>query len=67
MKMNRKSFIHNIARASILIGIGAISGKLLLNEESSANCDFQFVCSKCKKLTACSLPEATRYKEVFNK
>ncbi|MCX6232412.1 MAG: hypothetical protein NTZ33_12820 [Bacteroidetes bacterium] len=65
--MDRRSFVNNIARVSILIGIGAVSGKLLLNENSSANCDFQFVCSKCKKLTACSLPEATRYKEVFNK
>jgi hypothetical protein len=65
--MDRRSFINNVARVSILTGIVAVSGKLLLNNEATASCDFQFVCSKCKKLTACSLPEATRYKEVFNK
>jgi hypothetical protein len=64
--MDRRSFLQNIARASILIGIVGIGSKLLLTEKSPEACDFEFLCSKCNKLSDCSLPEATRYKEVFN-
>ncbi|MFZ4413453.1 MAG: hypothetical protein ACOYOV_10255 [Bacteroidales bacterium] len=63
-RMYRRDFINNMARASILIGLSVMSGVLLFKNESTEECDFQFVCSKCRNLSACSLPEATKFKEI---
>jgi hypothetical protein len=62
--MERRDFINNMTRASILIGLSVMSGVLLFKNEATENCDFQFVCSKCRNLSGCSLPEASKYKEI---
>ncbi len=62
--MYRRDFINNMARASILIGLTVMSGVLLFKNETDEECDFQFVCSKCRNLSSCSLPEATKFKEI---
>lgn len=62
--MDRRDFINNMARASILIGLSVMSGVLLFKNEEIENCDFQFVCSKCRNLTSCRLPEANKFKEI---
>jgi len=62
--MERRVFINNMARASILIGLSVISGVLLFKNGATEDCDFQFVCSKCSNLSGCRLPEANKFKEI---
>jgi hypothetical protein len=62
--MDRRDFITNIARGTILTGLGVISAVLLLKDTDSDTCDYQFICSKCKKLPECKLPEAAKYLSI---
>jgi hypothetical protein len=62
--MERRDFLNNLARGSILIGLSLMSGILLFKKNEAPDCDFQFICSKCKQLTECKLPEAAKYKEI---
>ena len=62
--MDRRSFINNIARASIITGIGIMTTTLLFKKAKTTDCDFQFVCSKCRNLSVCKLPEASKFKEI---
>jgi hypothetical protein len=61
--MDRREFIKNVARGSILVGLGLVAGKLLLRENENEKCDFDFICNNCNKLSKCQLPEAAKYKE----
>ena len=63
-KMNRRKFISTIVRGTILTGITAMSGYLLLREVKSETCDFDFICKNCRKLENCKLPEANNYKKT---
>ena len=62
-KVNRRDFIHKIARGIVFSGIVAGGGYLLLKPRSDEKCDLDFICQNCKKSKTCSLPEA----EEFNK
>ncbi len=62
--MDRRLFINNMTRASILIGLSVMSGVLLFKNGATEDCDFQFVCSKCRNLSGCRLPEANKFKEI---
>lgn len=62
--MDRREFIKNVARGSILVGIGLVAGTLLFREDENENCDFDFICNNCNKLSKCKLPEAVKFKEL---
>ncbi len=62
--MDRRNFLKNMARGSILVGLGIITGKLLFEEKTADFCEYHFICSKCKQLSACKLPEADKFKEI---
>lgn len=60
--MDRRKFISTIVRGTILTGITAMSGYLLLRDGNSETCDFDFFCKNCRKLDNCKLPEASQFK-----
>ncbi|MBI5541026.1 MAG: hypothetical protein HY951_13255 [Bacteroidia bacterium] len=62
--MDRREFIKNVARGSILVGLGLVAGTLLSREDENENCDFDFICNNCNKLNKCNLPEAVKFKET---
>ncbi|MEI7595631.1 MAG: hypothetical protein WCK02_07785 [Bacteroidota bacterium] len=62
--MERRDFIKNVARGSILTSIGLLGGLLLFKDKKSDFCDFHFVCSKCQQLSECKLPEADKFKKI---
>ena len=62
--MDRREFLKNIARASILVGLGALTGSLLIKDNESESCNYNFICSNCNKLSKCVLPEAIKFKET---
>jgi len=62
--MDRRDFIKNMARGSILTALGLITGMLLFKNKASDVCDFNFICSSCKKLSGCKLSEADNYKKI---
>ena len=61
--MDRREFFKNIARGSILVGLGFVSGTLLLKEKGNDSCNDNFICNSCRKLTNCKLPEAISFKK----
>lgn len=64
---SRREFLKTIVRTVSVASITAVSGYLLMRENSSdENCDFDFICKKCKKLKTCNLPEAKQFKQTTN-
>ncbi len=61
--MDRRKFITNVTRGSILTGLGLITGVLLLKEKGTESCEYNFICRNCNKLKGCELKEAINYKE----
>ncbi len=66
MTQDRREFIKTFSRGLILSGLAVISGVLIFRDNKGGNdqCNFDFVCKKCKNLNSCSLPEATDYKKI---
>ena len=64
--MDRREFIKNIARGSILAGLGTITGVLVLREKSPEKCEYSFICNSCRNLSSCKLPEGLKFKEEKN-
>lgn len=62
--MDRRDFLRNVARVSILTGLGIVSGVLLFRDKDTENCDYDFVCGNCKRLKSCKLPESEKFKEL---
>jgi hypothetical protein len=62
--MDRREFIKNVTRGSIIAGLGLVTGVLLLREKKSEPCDYSFICNSCRKLSDCKLPEAKVFKET---
>jgi hypothetical protein len=62
--MDRRGFLKNAARVSILTGLGIMTGALLFRDKEKESCDYDFVCGNCKKLKSCKLQEAEKYKEL---
>ncbi len=60
--MNRKDFINKIIRYGIFIFLVALSANLIVKRTSSGKklCEENEVCSSCKKLPTCTLPEANK-------
>ena len=61
--MDRREFIKKAGRIAALSTIGAISGYAIFKNTQGETCLNRFVCSKCKSLDKCNLPEAKAYKE----
>jgi len=66
--MDRRKFLKNIARGTILTGIGLVIGKSMLNN-SKASCNYVYMCKGCNKINDCGLDEAIEYrkKRLVNK
>ncbi|WP_372639545.1 hypothetical protein [Ancylomarina sp.] len=63
--MNRRTFLHNIGRGTILSALAIFSGTMIyrnLNSDGDS-CDFDFVCRNCKKVKGCRLPDGIDYKK----
>ncbi|MFC2151725.1 hypothetical protein ACFLSE_04285 [Bacteroidota bacterium] len=66
--MNRRQFLSSIGRGTILTGLIALSGILILrNSEDPDECTFDFVCRDCRKLKKCKQPEAIIFKRKIKK
>ena len=63
-EMDRREFLKNVTRGSILAGLGLVTGTLLLKEKSKSSCNDNFICNSCRKLSDCKLPEAISFKET---
>ena len=61
--INRREFIRKTARGLALSGIIAGGAYLLLKPHTGEVCTLDFVCRDCKRLKACTLPEAETYKK----
>lgn len=63
MNSDRRKFIKTVGQGVILTGVLGVSASLLLREESSEPCDFDFICRNCKRAKSCELPEAKTHRE----
>ena len=63
--MNRRHFLHNIGRGTILSVLAIFSGTMIYRNLNSdgESCDFDFVCRNCKKVKGCRLPDGIDYKK----
>ncbi|RXQ89868.1 hypothetical protein EO244_13880 [Ancylomarina salipaludis] len=63
--MDRRRFLHQIGRGTILSALAIFSGTMIyrnLNSERET-CDFDFVCRNCKKVKTCALPDGIDFKK----
>jgi hypothetical protein len=66
--MNRRNFINNLTRGSILAGLVTMSSLFVIRNKKvsvknqNTQCSYEFVCNKCKKVDNCMLPQAALYK-----
>jgi hypothetical protein len=62
--MDRRAFLKNLMRISILSGLTIISAKVMFPEQKCEKdkCEYNFVCNNCNKLEKCNLPEAVNLK-----
>jgi hypothetical protein len=53
----------------LLGGLAVMSGTLILRNYGGekASCDFDFLCKRCDKLTACRLPEGVKFRTKVSK
>lgn len=63
--MNRRRFLQQVGRGSILGVLAVFSGTMVLRNlnSESESCDFDFVCRNCNKVKACSLPDGIDYRK----
>lgn len=62
--MNRRSFLKNIPRAAIILGLSTVAGVLLFKKDDPSTCNYDFLCSKCNRISKCNLQEALKYKHA---
>jgi len=62
--MNRRRFLHQIGRGTILSALAIFSGTMIYRNLNSdgESCEFDFVCRNCKKVKGCRLPDGIDYK-----
>ena len=62
--MDRRNFIQQIGRGTILATLAAMMGVLVSRRQvvGDQDCSANFQCRNCNKLTACELPEAEKTK-----
>lgn len=60
--MDRKAFIHQLIRGTILLSFGAMVAFFYRNGKITANeaCNLDTPCSNCKELQKCPLPQALK-------
>lgn len=62
--MNRRTFLKNIPRGAIILGLGALAGIVWFKKDHTSNCNYDFLCNKCHKVSGCTLQEALKYKHA---
>ena len=60
--MDKRTFIKNIIRGFILVGIGAVFGKSLFKKKPSEPCNYVYLCKGCNKISDCQLDEAIKFR-----
>ena len=60
--MQRRKFLTNTIRGSIIGGLGIITGTLFLKKKTPS-CDYIYLCKGCNKVADCQLDEAIRYRK----
>jgi len=62
--MNRRRFLNQIGRGTILSALAIFSGTMIYRNLNSdgESCEFDFVCRNCKKVKGCRLPDGIDYK-----
>ena len=62
--MNRRIFIERTGRTFLLGGLALMSGLLIARRQVGpvTECNVNFRCKSCRKLTSCTLPEAETQK-----
>lgn len=62
--MDRKEFIQNIFRFSILGLMAVIVGIFISRDKirAGSECPVSYACRSCGKLNKCALPEAEKYR-----
>jgi hypothetical protein len=58
---SRRDWLRTAARGTALVGLGALSGWLLLRQNQP--CRLSIECRQCGRLSRCGLPEAIRAKQ----
>ncbi len=61
--MNRREFFEKIMRYGLFAFLTAISGYLVLKEQTNENCDLDFVCKNCKINKTCNLEQANSFRK----
>jgi hypothetical protein len=63
--MDRRGFIQNAGRATLLAGLAAIAGVLVSRRQITGDqaCSNNLQCRNCRKLTDCELPEAAKTRD----
>mgnify|MGYP006283912681 CR=1 FL=1 len=63
--MNRKEFIHALARISVLSAMTAMVGIFVFRDKISvrSECTINRFCKGCGELNTCSLPRALKIKQ----
>jgi hypothetical protein len=58
--MNRREYIHQVARGGLLGALAVFSGILIYRKQViyEGKCTQRFQCRSCTKLNRCQLPEA---------
>jgi len=64
--MNRRNFIRGIARGGLLGGLLLVPGIFIYRRQVTGDgeCSGNFHCSRCGKLSRCTLPEALKERET---
>jgi hypothetical protein len=62
---NRRNFIKTLGRGVAFAGLAGITGYLTFRDNPAEGeaCNFDFACKNCKRLSSCTLPEATEVKQ----
>jgi hypothetical protein len=65
-KMDRRNFIQRVMRGSLLTGLVLVPGIFVYRKQvtGSDGCTGNYYCSRCGKLSRCTLPQAVRERET---
>lgn len=61
--MTRREFLERTIRGGFFVILAAISGFLILKEETDEVCELDFVCKSCKLNKNCTLEQAKNYRK----
>lgn len=63
---SRRYFIKSLGRSLVAGTLAGTAGWLILRTPSGEACDFDFPCSRCKKLSSCKEQKASDFRDKNN-